>query len=59
MAKKNITVEELGAWDSYANKAAEEAIPEIYRRATTHSKNARKWYWDSWCGTTIGGCNLN
>ena len=47
MAKKNITVEELGAWDSYANKAAEEAIPEIYRRATTHSKNARKWYWDS------------
>ena len=47
MAKKDITIEELGAWNSYADKTAGEAIPEIYRRATTHSKNARKWYWDS------------
>ncbi|MBT3286328.1 MAG: DUF4231 domain-containing protein [Victivallales bacterium] len=47
MSKGNITVESSGAWDAYANNKPEEAIPEIYRRASAHSKKACKWYWDS------------
>lgn len=47
MAKEDVTVDDGGSWDAYANKSAEEAITEIYQRATTHSSKARNWYWDS------------
>lgn len=47
MAENNITVGELGSWDTYANKSAQDAIPEIYRSAKSHSEKARGWYWDN------------
>ena len=47
MAKQDITIRNLGTWDSYVNKTAQEAIPKIYRRATEHSKDVRSWYWNS------------
>lgn len=42
----NVKVEDLGAWDDYANVDAATALPKIFARAKKSSETARKWYWD-------------
>jgi low affinity Fe/Cu permease len=45
--KQDIKVEELGAWDNYANASASKALPAIYEHAKNASSVARTWYWKS------------
>ena len=45
--RKNVRMESLLAWDEYANKSIQTALPSMYNHAQLISDAARDWYWKS------------
>ena len=45
--KEDIRLSTLGEWNEYADKSADEALPQIYAHVDKSSKTALDWYWGS------------